>query len=69
MTGGGHRSRSLFSQYWQNVFIMTITADCSLNSLRPKVQCAALFNELSVHVIMSSRNIAADMIEASGYVL
>ena len=43
---------------------MTITADCSLNCLRPKVQRAALFDELSVHIIMSSRNIAADMIEA-----
>jgi hypothetical protein len=62
-------SRSLFSHHRQNVSVMTVTADCSLNHLRPKVQRAALFNESSVHVIMSPRNIAADMIEASCYVL
>ena len=62
-------SRSLFSHHWQNVFVMTVTADYSLNRLRPKVQRAALFNESSVHVIMSPRNVAADMIEASCYVL
>ena len=49
--------------------MMTITADYSLNYLRPQVQRAALFTESSVHVIMSSRDIAADMIEASCYVL
>ena len=64
-----HRSRCLFSQHWQNVSMVTITADYSLNCLRPQVQRAALFTESSVHVIMSSRNIAADMIEASCYVL
>lgn len=64
-----HRSRSMFSQHWQNVSVMRITADYSLNCLRPQVQRAALFTKSSIHVIMSSRNIAADMIEASCYVL
>jgi hypothetical protein len=63
------RSRALFSQHWQNVSMMPITADYSINCLCPQVQRAALFIKSSVHVIMSSCNIAADMIEASCYVL